>query len=72
MWTGNFQMFKYLVELPDVQASGFRNGRGTRDQIANIYCIIKKAKETQKYIYFCFIDFAKTIDCVDLNKLENS
>ena len=58
-------------ELPNVQA-GLRKSRGTRDQIANIYCIIKKAKETQKYIYFCFIDFAKTFDCVDLNKLENS
>ena len=55
-------------ELPDVQA-GFRKGRGTRDQIANIYWIIKKAREYQKNIYFCFIDYAKTFDCVDHNKL---
>ena len=58
-------------ELPDVQA-GFRKGRGTRDQIANIHWIIKKAREFQKNIYFCFIDYAKTFDCVDHNKLENS
>ena len=51
-------------ELPDVQA-GFREGRGTRDQIANIRCIIKKAREFQKNIYFCFIDYAKAFDCVD-------
>ena len=55
-------------ELPDVQA-GFRKGRGTRDQIANIYWIIKKAREFQKNIYFCFIDYAKAFDCVDHNKL---
>ena len=55
-------------ELPDVQA-GFRNGRGTRDQIANILWIIKKAREFQKNIYFCFIDYAKAFDCVDHNKL---
>ena len=55
-------------ELPDVQG-GFRKGRGTRDQIANIHCIIEKAKEFQKNIYFCFIDYAKTFDCVDHNKL---
>ena len=55
-------------ELPDVQA-GFRKGRGTRDQIANIHWIIKKAREFQKYIYFCFIDYAKAFDCVDHNKL---
>ena len=54
-------------ELPDVQA-GFRKGRGTRDQIANIYWIIKKAREFQKNIY-CFIDYAKAFDCVDHNKL---
>ena len=53
-------------ELPDVQAD-FRKGRGTRDQIAN--WIIKKAREFQKNIYFCFIDYAKTFDCVDHNKL---
>ena len=55
-------------ELPDVQA-GFRKGRGTRDQIANIHCIIEKAREFQKNIYFCFIDYAKAIDYVDHNKL---
>ena len=58
-------------ELPDVQA-GFRKGRRTRDQIANICWIIKKAREFQKSIYFCFIDYAKAFDCVDHNKLENS
>src|SRR5574342_166094 len=58
-------------EIPDVQA-GFRKGRGTRDQIANIRWIIKKAREFQKDIYFCFIDYAKAFDCVDHNKLENS
>ena len=55
-------------ELPDVQA-GFRKGRGTRDQIANIRWIIKKAREFQKNIYFCFIDYAKAFGCVDHNKL---
>ena len=55
-------------ELPDIQA-GFRKGRGTRDQIANICWIIEKAKEFQKNIYFCFIDYAKAFDCVDHNKL---
>ena len=55
-------------ELPDVQA-GFRKGRRTRDQIANICWIIKKAREFQKNIYFCFIDYAKTFDCVDHHKL---
>ena len=54
-------------ELPDVQA-GFRKGRGTRDQIANIYWIIEKAREFQKNIYFCFTDYAKAFDCVDHNK----
>ena len=58
-------------ELPDVQV-GFRKGRGTRDQIANIRWIIEKAREFQKNIYLCFIDYAKTFDCVDHNKLENS
>ena len=58
-------------ELPDVQA-GFRKGRGTRDQIANIRWIIKTARELQKNIYFCYIDYAKAFDCVDHNKLENS
>ena len=55
-------------ELPDVQA-GFRKGRGTRDQIANIYWIIKKVREFQKNIYFCFIDYGRAFDCVDQNKL---
>ena len=55
-------------ELPDVQA-GFRKGRGTRDQIANICWIIKTAREFQKNIYFCFMDYAKAFDCVDQNKL---
>ena len=55
-------------ELPDVQAA-FRKGRGTRDQIANICWIVEKAREFQKNIYFCFIDYAKAFDCVDHNKL---
>ena len=55
-------------ELPDVQA-GFRKGRGTRDQIANIRWIMEKAREFQKNIYFCFIDYAKAFDCVDHSKL---
>ena len=56
-------------ELPDVQV-GFRKVRGTRDQIANIWWIIEKAREFQKNIYFCFIDYAKAFDCVDIhNKL---
>ena len=55
-------------ELPDFQA-GFRKARGTRDQIANIGWIIKKARKSQKDIYFCFIDYAKAFDCVDHNKL---
>ena len=58
-------------ELGDVEA-GFRKGKGTRVQIANIHWIIEKAKEFQKNIYFCFIDYAKTFDCVDHNKLKNS
>ena len=58
-------------EFPDVQA-GFRKGRGSRDQIANICWIIEKAREFKKNIYFCFIDYAKTFNCVDHNKLENS
>ena len=57
-------------EFPDGQV-GFRKGRGTRDQIANICCIIEKAREFQKKIYFCFIDYAKAFDCVDHNKLWN-
>ena len=55
-------------ELPDVQA-GFRKGGGNRDQIANIYWIIRKAREFQKDIYFCFIDYTKAFDCVDHKKM---
>ena len=55
--------------LPDIQA-GFRKGRGTRDQIANFHSIMEKAREFQKNIYFCFIDYAKAFDCVDHNKLR--
>ena len=58
-------------ELPDVQAE-FRKGRGTRDQVVNSWWIIKEAREFQKNIYFCFIDYVKAFDCVDHNKLENS
>ena len=58
-------------DLPDVQA-GFRKGRGTTDQIVNIRWIIEKAREFQKNICFCFVDFAKAFDCVDHNKLKNS
>jgi len=65
MTSGNARLQQYLNrELPDVQA-GFIKGRGTRDQIANIRSIIKKAREFQKNIYFCFTDCAKTFDCVD-------
>ena len=73
-------MFKILQDslqqyvnckLSDVQA-GFRKGRGTRDQIVNIHWTIKKVREFQKNIYFCFIDYAKAFDCVDHNNLENS
>ena len=56
------------LELPDVQA-GFRKGRRTRDQIADIYWIIENTREFQKNIYFCFIEYAKALDCVDHNKL---
>ena len=65
-----FQQYVDL-ELPDVKA-GFRKGRGTRDQIANICWIIEKAREFQKNIYFCFVDYDKALDCVDQKKLENS
>ena len=57
-------------EIPDVQA-GFRKGRGTRDQIANICWIIEKARVSHKKIYFCFTDYAKAFDCVNQSKLEN-
>ena len=63
---------QYVIrELPDVQA-GFRKGRGTRDQIANICWIMEKAREFQKNIYFCFIDYAKAIDCRSQQTVENS
>ena len=63
------RLHQYMnCELPDVQA-GFRKGRGTRDQIANIHWIIEKAREFQKNNYFCFIDYAKAFDCVDYDKL---
>ena len=66
------RLHQYMnCELPDVQA-GFRKSRGTRDQIANIHWIIEKAREFQKNIYFCFIDYVKGFNCVDHNKLENS
>ena len=65
---GNFKKCYVNRELPDVQA-GFRKGRGTRDQIASIHWIIEKAREFQKNIYFCFIEYAKAFDCVDHNKL---
>ena len=58
-------------EFQDVQA-GFRKGRGTRDQIANIHWIIEKAREFQKNIFFCFVDYAKAFDCVNHDKLKNS
>ena len=66
----NKEGLKIVHVTPDVQA-GFRKGRGTRDQIANIHWIIKKVSEFQKNIYFCFIDYAKAFDCVDHNKLWN-
>ena len=58
-------------KIPDVQV-GFTKGRGTRDQIANIRWIMEKVRESQKNIYFCFLDYAKAFDCGDHNKLENS
>ena len=68
IFQAGLQQYVYW-ELPDVQAR-FRKGRGTRDQIANIYWIIEKARELQKN--FCFIDYTKVFECVDQNKLENS
>ena len=63
------RLHQYLnQELPDVQDE-FRKGRGIRDQVANIHWIIEKAREFQKNIYFCFIDYTKAFDCVDRNKL---
>ena len=70
IFQARFQQYMNL-ELPDVQA-GFRKGRGTRDHFANIHWIMEKAREFQKNIYFCFIDYAKAFFCVDQNKLENS
>ena len=73
-WKVTFKILQAMLqhyvirELPDVQA-GFRKGRGTRDQSAKIHWIIEKAREFQKNIYFCFIDYAKAFDCVDHNKL---
>ena len=70
----NFQasLQRYMNhELPNIQA-GFRKGRGTRDKIDNIHWIIKKAREFQKNIYFCFIDYAKDFDCADHETVENS
>ena len=71
-WDQNKARLQQYVnqELPDVQ-TGFRKGRGTRDQIANIHWTIEKAREFQKNIYFCFIVYAKAFDCVNHNKLEN-
>ena len=60
-----------FLNCSNVQA-GFRKDRGSRDQIANIHCFIEKARENQKNTYFCFIDYAKAVDCVDHNELENS
>ena len=72
MYTVQTRVQQYVNhELPDVQA-GFRKGRGTRDQIASIHWIMEKAREFQKNIDFCFIDYAKAFECVDHNKLENS
>ena len=65
------QQYVIFRDLPDVQA-GFRKSKGTRDQIAKIHWIMEKAREFQKNIYFCFIDYAKAFHCVDHNKLENS
>ena len=64
--------FEQTEEIFNEIKAGFRKGRGTRDQIANIHWIIEKAREFQKDIYFCFIDDAKAFDCVDHSKLENS
>ena len=79
MWEVNIQIWLFVArlqqymnwEIPDVQA-GFRKGRGTRDQIANIHWMIEKETEVQKNIYFCFIDYTKAFDCVRHKKLENS
>ena len=65
---GNWKLIYIQYQVPDVQP-GFRKGTGTRDQIANVRWIIKKAREFQKNIYFCFIDYVKAFDCVDHNKI---
>ena len=66
------RLLQYMkCEIPDVQ-TGYRKGRGTRNQMANICWIIEKSREFQKNIYFCFIDYTKSFGCVDHNKLENS
>ena len=71
LWELQARLQQYVnCELPDVQ-SGFRKGKGTTDQIANIHWIIERAREFQKNMYFCFIDYAKAYDCVAHNKLEN-
>ena len=70
IWQARLQQYVNR-KPPDVHA-GFRKGRGTRDQIANICWIMEKAREFQKNIYFCFIDYTKVFDCMDHNKLENS
>ena len=67
LFSKSFKLGFMNQEIPDVQA-GFRKGRGTRDQIANIHCLIEKAKKFQKNIYFCFTDYAKAFDCVDHNE----
>ena len=69
LYSKSFRLQQFMNwELPDIQ-SGFRKGRGTRDKIANIRCIMEKARELKKKIYFCFTDYAKVFDCVDYNKL---
>ena len=65
----NLQMFKLDLEKAEGKKKKERKGRGTRDKIANIHWIIEKARKFQKKIYFCFIDYTKTFDCVDHNKL---
>ena len=71
LFSKSFKLGFMNQELPDIQ-TGFRKGRRTRDQIANIHWILEKAREFQKSIHFCFIDYTKPFDHVDHNKLENS
>ena len=68
----NYRIQQYMNREPSDVQTGFRKGRGIRDQVANICWIIEKAREFQKNIYFCFTDYAKAFYCVDHNKLENS